>query len=63
MRNLTHVSQMALAGVHTLIWWFAPIAQLVIFLTMTPQFGMKGAWENVGTCCSDEMNSFLLTLL
>lgn len=47
MRNLTHVSQMALAGVHTLIWWFAPIAQLVIFLTVTPRFGMKGAWEHL----------------
>ena len=47
MRNFTHVSQMALAGVHTLIWWFAPIAQLVIFLTVTPRFGMKGAWEHL----------------
>lgn len=49
MRNLTHVSQMALAGVHSLIWWFAPIAQLVVFLTVTPRFGMHGAWENVST--------------
>lgn len=57
MRNLTHVSQMALAGVHTLIWWFAPIAQLVIFLTVTPRFGMKGAWENVGGAGSRKMNS------
>ena len=47
MHDFTHVSQMALAGVHTLIWWFALIAQLVIFLTVTPCFGMKGAWEHL----------------
>lgn len=47
MRSLTHVSQMALAGLHSLVWWFAPIAQLVVFLTVTPRFGLQGAWENV----------------
>lgn len=57
LRSLTHVSQMALAGVHTLIWWFAPIAQLVIFLTITPRFGMKAAWENVCASCSDTRSS------
>lgn len=55
MRNITHVSQMALAGVHSLIWWFAPIAQLVVFLTVTPRFGMQGAWENVSTSCYPKM--------
>lgn len=53
MRDLTHVSQMALAGVHSLIWWFAPIAQLVVFLTVTPRVGMRGAWENVSRCYSN----------
>ncbi|PLB38150.1 uncharacterized protein BDW47DRAFT_117436 [Aspergillus candidus] len=47
MRSLTHVSQMALAGLHSLVWWFAPIAQLVVFLTVTPRFGLQGAWENL----------------
>lgn len=64
MRNLTHVSQMALAGVHSLIWWFAPIAQLVVFLTVTPRVGMRGAWENVSTCHSKHGEEIkFLTLL
>lgn len=61
MRNLTHVSQMALAGVHSLIWWFAPIAQLLVFLTVTPQFGMHGAWENVSTAAAILKKSGQLT--
>lgn len=47
MRNYTHISQMVLAGLHSLLWMFAPIVQLVLFLTVTPRFGMEAAWENV----------------
>lgn len=61
MRSLTHVSQMALAGLHSLVWWFAPIAQLVVFLTVTPRFGLQGAWENVSINHSSENKGKLFT--
>ena len=40
---------MILAGVGSLLWLLVPIAQLLVFLTVTPRFNMQGAWENVST--------------
>jgi hypothetical protein len=47
VRNTTHVFQMLISGLHSLLWMIAPIVQLLAFLTVTPRFWMQGAWENV----------------
>lgn len=47
MRSYTHISHMVVAGLGSLVWLFAPIAQLVVFVTITPRFGMQGSWESV----------------
>ncbi|GAD95404.1 siderophore iron transporter [Paecilomyces variotii No. 5] len=47
IRNYAHVSHVVLASLGSLILLFAPIAQLLIFLTVTPRFGVQGAWEKL----------------
>lgn len=47
IRDYAHLSQVALASVGSLILLFAPIAQLLVFLTVTPRFGMVGAFQKV----------------
>ncbi|KAJ0420298.1 hypothetical protein BJY00DRAFT_313237 [Aspergillus carlsbadensis] len=44
-RSYTHQSQMLLGSLNSLMLLFAPIVQLICFLTVTPRLGAQGAWE------------------